>query len=48
MQNMREEELIFRGGQIADAIERYQKQERQRGARQSLEVLVKGKFLRKD
>jgi type II secretory pathway pseudopilin PulG len=25
MQNAREEELIFRGGQIADAIERYQK-----------------------
>ena len=25
MKNEREEELLFRGGQIADAIERYQK-----------------------
>ena len=43
MQNMREEELIFRGNQIAEAIERYQ---RKNGgaAPTSLEVLVKGKF----
>jgi type II secretory pathway pseudopilin PulG len=46
MRNMREEELIFRGNQIADAIERYQ---RKNGgaAPASLEDLVKGKFLRK-
>jgi len=46
MQNDREEELLFRGGQIADAIQRYQK--RNNGALPpSLEVLVKGRFLRK-
>lgn len=46
MQNMREEELIFRGNQIADAVERYQ---RKNGgaAPSSVEDLVKGKFLRK-
>jgi len=46
MKNEREEELIFRGGQIADAIQRHQK--RNGGALPaSLEVLVKGRFLRK-
>jgi len=46
MKNDREEELIFRGGQIADAIQRYQK--RNAGAAPaSLDVLVKGRFLRK-
>jgi type II secretory pathway pseudopilin PulG len=46
MQNDREQELLFRGGQIADAIQRYQK--RNGGALPpSLEVLVKGRFLRK-
>jgi type II secretory pathway pseudopilin PulG len=47
MRNMREEELIFRGIQIAEAVERYQ---RKNGgaAPTSLEVLVKGKFLRKN
>jgi type II secretory pathway pseudopilin PulG len=46
MRNMREEELIFRGNQIAEAVERYQ---RKNGgaAPSSLEDLVKGKFLRK-
>jgi type II secretory pathway pseudopilin PulG len=46
MQNAREEELIFRGGQIADAIGRYQKKHGN-APPVSLEVLVKGKFLRK-
>lgn len=42
----KEEELIFRGGQIADAIQRYQK--KNGGALPAtLEALVKGKFLRK-
>jgi type II secretory pathway pseudopilin PulG len=46
MKNEREEELIFRGGQIADAIQRYQK--KNGGALPtSMEALVKGKFLRK-
>jgi type II secretory pathway pseudopilin PulG len=45
MQNMREEELIFRGGQIADAIDRYQKKNGN-APPVSLEVLVKGKYLR--
>jgi type II secretory pathway pseudopilin PulG len=46
MKNMREEELIFRGGQIADAIDRYQR--KHGGAPPTkLEDLVKGKFLRK-
>ncbi len=46
MKNDREEELLFRGGAIADAIQRYQ---RKNGNTlpPSLEVLVKGKFLRK-
>jgi type II secretory pathway pseudopilin PulG len=46
MQNAREEELLFRGGQIADAIGRYQKKHGN-APPVSLEVLVKGKFLRK-
>lgn len=46
VQNEREQELYFRGDQIATAIERYQK--KNGGAPPpSLEVLVKGKFLRK-
>jgi type II secretory pathway pseudopilin PulG len=46
MQNMREEELLFRGTQIAEAIERYQ---RQHGGAPpgSLEDLVKARCLRK-
>jgi type II secretory pathway pseudopilin PulG len=47
MQNAREEELIFRGTQIVEAIERYQKKHGN-AAPISLEVLVKGKFLRKE
>ena len=47
VQNEREQELVFRGDQIASAIERYQK--KHGGANPaSLEVLVKGKFLRKE
>lgn len=46
MKDMREEELLFRGMQIADAIGRYQ--QKNAGAMPpSLEVLVKGKYLRK-
>ena len=46
VQNEREQELYFRGDQIASAIERFQK--KHGGAPPaSLEVLVKGKFLRK-
>jgi len=46
MKNAREEELIFRGNQIAEAIERYQ---RKHGGMPptSMENLVKQKFLRK-
>jgi type II secretory pathway pseudopilin PulG len=46
MKNDREEELIFRGGQIADAIGRYQKKNGN-ALPPSLEVLVKGKYLRR-
>jgi type II secretory pathway pseudopilin PulG len=46
MKDDREEELIFRGGEIADAIGRYQKKNGN-ALPPSLEVLVKGKFLRK-
>jgi type II secretory pathway pseudopilin PulG len=42
----REQELIFRGGAIADAIQRFQKKNAN-ALPASLEVLVKGKFLRK-
>jgi type II secretory pathway pseudopilin PulG len=47
MQNAREEELIFRGTQIVEAIERYQKKHGN-APPVSLEMLVKGKFLRKE
>lgn len=47
MQDDREEELIFRGTQIADAVARYQKKNAN-ALPASLEVLVKGKFLRKE
>lgn len=47
MQDDREEELIFRGTQIADAVARYQKKHAN-ALPASLEVLVKGKFLRKE
>jgi type II secretory pathway pseudopilin PulG len=47
MKNDREEELIFRGGEIADAIQRYQ-QRNGNALPLSLEVLVKGKFLRRE
>jgi type II secretory pathway pseudopilin PulG len=46
MQDMREEELLFRGNQIAEAIERYQRKNANTFP-PSLEVLVKGKYLRK-
>jgi type II secretory pathway pseudopilin PulG len=46
MQDDKEQELLFRGGQIADSIGRFQK--KNGGALPaSLEVLVKGRFLRK-
>jgi type II secretory pathway pseudopilin PulG len=46
--NEREEELLFRGVQIKLAIERYQKDPKNGGTLPpSLEVLVKGKYLRK-
>lgn len=46
MKDSREEELIFRGTQIADAIARYQKKNGN-ALPASIEVLVKGKYLRK-
>lgn len=46
MKDSREEELIFRGNQIADAIARYQKKNAN-ALPTSIEVLVKGKYLRK-
>jgi type II secretory pathway pseudopilin PulG len=46
MKNDREEELIFRGGEIADAIARYQ-QRNGNALPPSLEVLVKGRYLRR-
>lgn len=46
MKNDGEEELIFRGGEIADAVARYQKRNGN-ALPPSLEVLVKGKFLRR-
>ena len=45
MQDDREEELIFRGTQIADAIARCQRESRSLPV--SLEFLVQKKFLRK-
>jgi type II secretory pathway pseudopilin PulG len=46
VQNEREQELYFRGDQIASAIERYQKKNGG-AAPTTLEMLVKGKYLRK-
>ncbi len=46
MRDDRERELIFRGGQIADAIQRYQ-QKHGNASPPSLESLVEGRFLRK-
>ena len=46
MRNDAEEELISRGGQIADAIARYQRRNGN-ALPPSLEVLVKGRFLRR-
>ena len=46
VQNEREQELYFRGDQIAAAIERYQKKNGGT-APLTLEVLVKGRYLRK-
>jgi type II secretory pathway pseudopilin PulG len=45
MQDSREEELIFRGTQIVEAIERYQKEKGSLPV--SFDLLVKGKYLRK-
>ena len=47
VQNEREQELFFRGNAIATAIERYQKKNGN-AAPPSLEILVKGKYLRKE
>ena len=47
MKNDAEEELIFSGGEIADAIARYQAKNGN-ALPPSLEVLVKGKFLRRE
>jgi type II secretory pathway pseudopilin PulG len=46
MKNDAEEELLFRGGQIADAIVRYQRRNGN-ALPPSLEALVQGRFLRK-
>jgi type II secretory pathway pseudopilin PulG len=46
MKNDAEEELLFRGGEIADAVARYQRRNGN-ALPASLEVLVKGKFLRR-
>jgi len=46
MRNDREEELIARGGEIADAVARYQKRNGN-ALPPSLEALVKGKYLRR-
>ena len=46
MKNDREEELYFRGDQIARAVERYQKKNGN-ALPVSLEVMVKGRYLRK-
>jgi type II secretory pathway pseudopilin PulG len=47
MKNDAEEELLFRGGEIADAVGRYQRRNGN-ALPPSLEVLVKGKFLRRE
>lgn len=46
VKNDKEEELIFRGGEIADAVARYQRRNGN-ALPASLEVLVKGRFLRR-
>lgn len=46
MKNDREEELLFRGGQIADAIGRFQRKNGN-ALPASLESLVEGRYLRK-
>jgi type II secretory pathway pseudopilin PulG len=46
MRNDAEEELLFRGGEIADAIQRYQRRHGN-ALPPSLEVLVEQRFLRK-
>ena len=46
VQNEREEELIFRGGQIADSIARYQRKNAN-AMPTSIDQLVKGRYLRK-
>jgi type II secretory pathway pseudopilin PulG len=46
VQDEKEEELLFRGGEIADAIARYQRRNGN-ALPVSLEVMVKGKFLRR-
>ena len=46
MKNDAEEELIFRGGEIADAIARFQRKNGN-ALPPSLDVLVKGKYLRR-
>jgi type II secretory pathway pseudopilin PulG len=46
MKDDAEEELIFRGGEIADAVARYQRRNGN-ALPPSLEVLMKGKFLRR-
>jgi type II secretory pathway pseudopilin PulG len=45
MKDAREEELLFRGGQIADAIQRYQ--EKNKTPPPSLEIMVQQRVLRK-
>jgi type II secretory pathway pseudopilin PulG len=47
MRNDAEEELLFRGGEIADAVSRYQRRNGN-ALPGSLEVLVKQRFLRKE
>lgn len=46
VKNEREEELVFRGGQIADAVLRYQRK-RGNALPVSIDALVKDRFLRK-
>ena len=46
VKNDKEEELLFRGGEIADAVARYQRKNGN-ALPASLDVLVKGKFLRR-
>ena len=46
VKNDKEEELLFRGGEIADAVARYQRKNGN-ALPPSLELLVKGRFLRR-